>query len=139
MRKYYIENYSFYKLLEDINSLPVGTPTLPYYYKRRYDYIDVYVVFLQDYPEFVDKFLSDVFSEKKNTQISVFFYRKPKDVRRSSLVVPICQILVDSDEFINCVLLPQVRTVGDLLNKLACKYTEINTALDNACKFDTQT
>lgn len=135
MRKYYIENYSFYKLLEDINTLPVGTPTLPYYYKRRFDYIDVYVVFLQDYPEVVGEPLSDL----KNTQISVFFYRKPKDVRRSSLVVPICQILVDSDEFVECVLLPQVRTVGDLLSKLACKYTEINTALDNACKFDTQT
>lgn len=139
MRKYYIEKYSFYKLLEDLNTLPLGSPTMPYYYKSRFDFIDVYVVFMQYTPDPSDNLLSILSIEDQKTAISLFFYRKPKDVRRSSQVVPICQFSVGISEFISLVLLPQVTTISDLLNNLSFKYKEINTALDNACLFDTQT
>lgn len=139
MRKYYIEKYSFYKLLEDLNSLPLGSPTMPYYYKNRFDFIDVYVVFMQYTPDPSDNLFSVLCIEDQKTAISLFFYRKPKDVRRSSQVVPICQISVGISEFISLVLLPQVTTISDLLNKLSYKYSEINTSLDNAYFFDTQT
>lgn len=134
MRKYYVENYSFYTLLEDINFLPFGTCTTPLYYKRKFEYIDVYVIFMQD--EISQPGES---GDLKKTQIGAFFYRKPKDVRRSSQVVPICQIWCDLDEIVSFVLCPQVRFVVDLLNALGNKYTEIYSALDVACKFDTQT
>lgn len=139
MRKYYIEKYSYYKLLEDLNSLPLGSPTIPYYYKNRYDFIDVYVVFMQYAPDPSDNLLEKLSVADQKTAISLFFYRKPKDVRRSSQVVPICQISVGISEFISLVLLPQVTSISDLLNFLSFKYKEINTALDNACMFDTQT
>lgn len=139
MRKYYVEKYSFYKLLEDLNTLPLGSPTPPYYYKNKFDYIDVYVVFMQYTPDPSDNLLSVLSVADQKTAISLFFYRKPKDVRRSSQVVPICQISVGISEFISLVLLPQVVTISDLLNKLSLEYKEINTALDNACMFDTQT
>lgn len=48
MRKYYVEKYSFYKLLEDLNSLPYGACTTPLYYNKRFDFIDVYVIFMLD-------------------------------------------------------------------------------------------
>lgn len=139
MRKYFIEKYSFYKLLEELNTLPLGSPSIPYYYKKRYDFIDVYVVFMQYIPDPSDKLMSVLSDDDQKTAISLFFYRKPKDVRRSSQVVPICQISVGISEFISLVLLPQVTTISDLINKLSLKYKEINTALDNACMFDTQT
>lgn len=139
MRKYYIEKYSFYKLLEDLNTLPLGSPTIPYYYKKRYDFIDVYVVFMQYTVDPSDNLLKILSDDDQKTAISLFFYRKPKDVRRSSQVVPICQISVGISEFISLVLLPQVVTISDLLNKLSFKYKVINTALENACMFDTQT
>lgn len=134
MRKYFIEKYSFYKLLEDLNSLPLGACTTPLYYKKRFDFIDVYVIFMQDEISPPDK--PDA---PKKTQIGAFFYRKPKDVRRSSQVVPICQIWCDLSEFLGFVLCPQVRYVNEVLNALGNKYTEIYTALEDACKFDTQT
>lgn len=139
MRKYYVEKYSYYKLLEDLNTLPLGTPTTPYYYKNRYDYIDVFVVFMQYTVESSDNLYSALAITDQKTAISAFFYRKPKDVRRSSQVVPICQISVGISEFINLVLLPQICTISDLLSVLSEKHSEINTALDNACLFDTQT
>lgn len=134
MRKYYVEKYSFYRLLDDLNSLPFGACTAPLYYNKRFDFIDVYVLFIQD--EVLPPANSDT---PKKTQIGAFFYRKPKDVRRSSQVVPICQIWVDLSEVIGLVLCPQVRFVGDALNALGNKYTEIYMCLEDACKFDTQT
>lgn len=133
MRKYYVEKYSFYKLLEDLNSLPFGACTTPLYYNKRFDFIDVYVIFMQD-----EISPPDNLDAPKKTQIAAFFYRKPKDVRRSSQVVPICQIWFDLSEVIEFVLCPQVRFVEDLLCALGNKYTEIYTCLDDACHYDTQ-
>lgn len=134
MRKYYVEKYSFYRFLEDLNSLPFGACTTPLYYNRRFDFIDVYVIFMQD-----EISPPAETGDAKKTQIGAFFYRKPKDVRRSSQVVPICQVWAELSEIIELVLCPQVRFVNDMLNALGKKYTEIYTALEDACKFDTQT
>ena len=133
MRKYYVEKYSFYKLLEDLNSLPLGACTTPLYYNKRFDFIDVYVIFMQD-----EISPPDNPEAPKKTKIGAFFYRKPKDVRRSSQVVPICQIWVELSEVVELVLCPQVRFVVDLLSSLGNKYTEIYTCLDDACYYDTQ-
>lgn len=133
MRKKYIESTSYYALLDELNTLPLGSPTPPYYYKKKFDYIDVYVSFMQD--EIDDPIIG---SESKIHVIYAFFYSKPKDVRRSSLVRPICQISTELADFTSAVLEPRIRKLSDFLNVLAFKYTELSTALENECRNDTQ-
>lgn len=133
MRKKYIESTSYYKLLEELTSLPLGSPTTPYYYKKRYDYIDVYVTFVHDE---IEEEILDV--ARKKRVIFAFFAWKPKDVRRSSLVRQICEITCDYTDFIRCLFEPQVLRLSDFLSILAYKYTELATALEDVCKFDTQ-
>lgn len=133
MRKKYIESTSFYKLLEELTSLPLGSPTTPYYYKKRYDYIDVYVSFVHD--EIEEEIGT---TARKKRVILAFFAWKPKDVRRSSLVRQICQLKCDYSDFISCIFEPQVLRLSDFLSILVFKYTELATALEDACKFDTQ-
>lgn len=133
MRKKFIDSTSFYKLLEELTHLPLGSPTTPYYYKRKFDYIDVYVSFVND--EIEEEIGT---TARKKRVIFAFFAWKPKDVRRSSLVRQICQIKCDYLDFIGCVFEPQVRTISDFLSILAYKYTELATALEDVCKFDTQ-
>lgn len=131
MRKKFIESTSYYAVLEELNSLPFGCATTPYYYKRKYNFIDVYVSFIQDIVE------TETSEEKKHV-IFAFFYSKPKDVRRSSLVRPICQISCELDDFLSVVLEPRVCKLNDFINILAFKYTELSTALDYECRCDTQ-
>lgn len=133
MRKKYIESTSYYKLLEELTSLPLGSPTTPYYYKKRYDYIDVYVSFVHDE---IEEEIGTAASKKR--VILAFFAWKPKDVRRSSLVRQICQLKCDYSDFICCIFEPQVLRLSDFLSILAFKYTELATALEDVCKFDTQ-
>lgn len=134
MRKKFIETVSFYDLLEEITSLPLGVPGTPYYYKRKFDHIDYFVVFLQD--EFED----DPFdSSSKSRRIEAFLYFKPKDVRRSLSTRLIRQISLTLEDFTSLVFEPQVRKISDMLNVFSIKYSEFNTALEIACQNDTQT
>lgn len=133
MRKKYIESTSFYDVLENITMTPLGVNTTPYYYKRKFDFIDVLVTFLQD--EFDD----DPFDPtSKKRQILAFFYFKPKDVRRSLSTRLIRQISLELEDFTSLVFEPQVRTLEHLLSSLSLKYSDINTALEIACQNDTQ-
>lgn len=133
MRKKFVETVSYYRLLEELSVLPLGSPTSPYYYKKKFDYIDVYVSFCND--EIDEEF---GFSSLKKRVIFAFFSWKPKDVRRSSLVRQICQLKCEYSDFLSVVFEPQVRTISDFLSILSFKYTELSTALEDVCKFDTQ-
>lgn len=134
MRKKFIETTSFYDLLEEITSLPLGVPGTPYYYKRKFEHVDYFVVFMQD--EFED----DPFdSTSKIRRIVAYLYYKPKDVRRSLSTRLIRQISLDLEDFTSLVFEPQVRKISDLLNVLSVKYSEFNTAYEIACQNDTQT
>lgn len=140
MRKQYVENLSFYKLLEVLNDLPVGSPTTPYYYKRQFNHLELYCYFIRDVTNLANFDYSDPLSfsnDEKKEVILIFFFVKPRDVRRSSLVRPICQISLELSDFTRKVFEPQIRTVRDFLSNLDSKTIEINTAIDAISVYDT--
>lgn len=112
MTKKYIESFDYYKLLRELTNLPDGATSTPYYYRKKFQHIDVFVYFIRDC---------------KNMSFLARFQWKYKNVPLQQVPREICQISCLEMDFVSYVFNDRVQTLSDFFDAefIECReYTE---------------
>lgn len=127
MRKRFVEKLSFYKLLDDLNSLPDMVGSEPIYISKicnvKLEFVDFYFVATKDVDSEVVGFL---------------FMMKPKNSRISSQSLFVHSVDFHYFELKDFIFNSRILTVSDFFDASLMESTDFKSALDKVQRVDNE-